>query len=123
MSITLTLPVSKASVTLREVSGFKQREREAIYNGTDGITNAMTGGWKIVKNTLVILVEDWDLELPLPKLDKDPDLNNSLGELDAADFDFLTNHAQTALELLWPNLAKTVENETNPKAPTANSNA
>lgn len=123
MSTVVTLPVSKASVTLREVSSFKQKERESIYKGTEDLSNKMVGAWLVVKNTLALLIEDWELKLPLPKLDKDANYDNSLGELEAGDFDFLQTHAQTALELLWPDLAKSVDSESNPKADTANSNA
>lgn len=123
MSTVVTLPVSGASVTLRDVKSFKQKEREAIYKGTDEISNKMVAAWLVVKNCLAILIDDWDLKLPVPKLDKDAGYENSLGELEAGDFDFLQSHAQTALELLWPDLAKSVESESNPKADTANSNA
>jgi hypothetical protein len=117
MSNKIVLPVSGASVTLKAVSSFKQKEREAIYKGTEEITNKALGGWQIVKNTLSILIEDWDLELPIPRLDP-----NSLGELEVADFETLQKHCEDALKLLWPDLSESIESKADPKADTANSN-
>jgi hypothetical protein len=117
MSKTIILPVSKATVTLKEVKSFKQGDRKKIYEGTDDITNRMVGGWAIIENTLALLIEDWSLELLLPSIKRE-----SLDELEAEDFDTLQEEAQAALGLLWPKLTKTAETDADPKATTADSN-
>jgi len=117
MSIKIVLPVSGASVTLKAVASFKQKEREAIYKDTEDITNKAIGGWQIVKNTLAILIEDWTLDLPLPKLDP-----TVFGELEVADFETLKKHSEEALKLLWPDLSESIASKADPKADTANFN-
>jgi hypothetical protein len=118
MSKTITLPVSGATVVLREVSTFKQGERKKVYAGAADIEDKMLGGWKIVENMLGLLIESWTLDLMVPSIRPE-----SLDDLEAADFDTLQEEAQTAMDLLWPKLAKSLETMADPKAPTDNSKA
>ena len=65
-----------------------------------------------------MLVEDWSFDLIIPAIKID-----NLDELEMKDYDALVEETKDAQKFLFPNLADTDENEADPKAPTANSNA
>jgi hypothetical protein len=65
-----------------------------------------------------MLIEKWSLDLPIP--DKDIE---SLGELEMRDYDFLVEETKEMQKYLFPSLNDSVENEADPKANTADSNA
>jgi hypothetical protein len=114
MSKEIKLPVSKATVVLRDPKSLKQRDRKKVY--VDGEVNLSTG-LQMMENIIAILVESWTLDLLIPSLDV-----NVLGELELADYDVLDAEAKDAMSVLFPSLNKSAENEADPKALTDNSN-
>jgi hypothetical protein len=117
MSKQIALP-SGATATLRDPSSLKQKDRAKLYDGLEGDVTSISSGMQIVTRLISILVEDWSFELIIPSVKEE-----SLGELSIADFDFLSEQAQGAMSVLFPQLAKTVDGDSNPKATTENFNA
>lgn len=117
MSKKIDLP-SGATVTLRDPKNIKYKDRKKLYTSMDIEGSDLTRALAMNDALVAILIESWSFDFPIPAETLD-----SLGELDLADYDTLVEHTQKAQEALFPNLAKTVENEQDPKAPTENSNA
>jgi hypothetical protein len=65
---------------------------------------------------IAMVVTEWSYDLPIPSVSID-----SLGELTPSDFDALIEETKDAQKALFPNIADTVENEADPKAPTGDS--
>lgn len=112
MSRILNLP-SGATATVRATNEYKQKDRQkvvALMNDDEKDTYGLIDG------VISLMVTEWTIALPLPSLKPD-----SLGELDIADYDFLSVEAEGALKALFPRLNATLENEADPKAITENS--
>jgi hypothetical protein len=116
MSKTIALP-SGATVTLKDAATLKQKDRAKVYPlmTTENVSIAATA--ELTDTLLALIVVDWSLDLLIPSVKLE-----SLGELDIADYDALAEHAEPALIALFPSLAKTVQNEQDPKVTTASSN-
>ena len=114
MSKTLTLP-SGATVKLRDPKSLKHKDRKRIYN-IDAESGSYLAGIELLENIIAILVEEWSFDLVPPSVKIE-----SLGELDLADYDALQAECETALGTLFPQLAKTIESEQDPKVITENS--
>jgi len=116
MSNKIELP-SGATVTLKDAAKLKQKDRAKIYPlmTTDNVSIAQTA--ELTNTLLALIITDWTLELIIPSIQYE-----SLGELDIADYDALAEHAEPALIALFPSLAKTIQNEQDPKVTTASSN-
>jgi hypothetical protein len=115
MAEKVTLP-SGATVTLRDPQELRVKDRTKIYsnaNGQEGIMQALS----LTDGLIASLIVEWSFDLIPPAIKID-----SLGELTMADYDTLAEYAGKAQDVIFPNLAKTLENEADPKAPTANSN-
>jgi hypothetical protein len=116
MSKEITLP-SGATVKIRDLKTLKQKDRMRLFPENESQEgNPAYRGYKMFDNTIAVIVEDWSFELVIPSIKSD-----ILGELDVADYDALTEEAKIALEVLFPKTAKTLEAESDPKAPTDNS--
>ena len=114
MSEQVTLP-SGATATLRDPNTLKVKDRKKIFanaNGQEGIMQAMS----LTDGIIACLVTEWSFDLIPPSIKIE-----SLDELSMADYDALSEHAAKAQEVLFPNVAKTLETEADPKADTANS--
>jgi hypothetical protein len=112
----MTLP-SGASVTLRDPSELRVKDRTKIYanaNNQEGILQAIS----FTDGLIACLVVDWSFDLIPPSVSI-----ASLGELQMADYDVLAAKALEAQSVIFPDLNKTLENESNPKVNTADSNA
>lgn len=112
----ITLP-SGHTVTLYDPKGLKVKDRKKIFaaaDGLEGISQIMA----ITDGIISCLVKEWSFDLIPPSIRLE-----SLGELSIADYDTLIESASEAQEVLFPTLNKTLENEADPKADTANSNA
>ena len=116
MSNKISLP-SGATVTIKDASTLKQKDREKIYPLMKGEAVSPATTAELTKTLLAIIITDWSFDLLIPSVQID-----SLGELDIADYDELEKQAEPALLALFPSLAKTIENEQNPKVITASSN-
>lgn len=116
MNKEIKLP-SGATVVFRDPKTLRVKDRNKIYeaagDGDGGIMQAI----KLSNGMLSVLIESWSFDLLIPSLNID-----SLGEMELADYDALQEHSLEAQKTIFPNLGKTVENEQDPKADTANSN-
>jgi hypothetical protein len=115
MSQVVKLP-SGATAKLRDPSTLRVKDRKKVFtaaNGQEGILQALS----LTDGLIACLVEEWSFDLIPPAIKIE-----SLDELEMADYDALAEHAQKAQEVIFPSVAKTKENEADPKADTANSN-
>jgi len=112
----ITLP-SGNTVTLKDPKGLKVKDRKKIFEGADGLEGILQT-MAITDGIISCLIKEWSFDLIPPSVRIE-----SLGELSIADYDTLVQSANEAQEALFPTLNKTIENEENPKADTANSNA
>lgn len=117
MSKQVTLP-SGATVTLKDPSKIRYGDRKRLYKSIDIEGSDLTRAMAMNDALIAMLIEAWSLNVPVPALNAD-----SIDELEIADYDALVEHTKDAQKALFPNLAETVENEADPKAPTENSNA
>jgi hypothetical protein len=115
MSNKITLP-SGATATLKDPSLLKVKDRKALMKSTDVEGGDVAKSMAMQDALISMLVTEWSFDLPIPSVSVD-----SLGELTPADFDALIDLTKDAQKSLFPNIADTVENEADPKAPTANS--
>lgn len=116
MSRIINLP-SGATATLKDPRELKQKDRKRTYVDTKG-EPSLASGLAMMDNLIAVLIEEWSFDLIIPSVKLE-----SLDELSTADYDMLQAEAEEALPLLFPRLSKSVENEADPKATTADSNA
>ena len=117
MSKKITLP-SGATATLKDPSLLKVKDRKALMKSTN-IEGGDVEKSMAMQDTLIsMMVEEWSFDMPIPSKSID-----SLEELSPLDFDALIENTKDIQKALFPSIADTVENEADPKAPTANSNA
>ena len=117
MSKKVTLP-SGATVTLKDPQNLRVKDRKRVLKSAEieggDLSRALALGYALI----AMLVEDWSFDLIIPAIKID-----NLDELEMKDYDALVEETKDAQKFLFPNLADTDENEADPKAPTANSNA
>jgi hypothetical protein len=117
MAKEVTLP-SGATVTLRDPSTIRHKDRKRLFKTLDTVGDGdMSKVFAMGDGLMILLVESWSLDLPVPSVNPE-----SLDEMEIADYDALVEHTKELQKALFPSLADTVENETDPKAPTENSN-
>ena len=110
-SKTIVLPMSKATVVLKDPTLLRVKDRKKVYraaSGEEGIMQALS----LVDGLIAILVESWTLDLIIPSVKID-----SLDELEMADYDLLAKEAEEAQKVLFPALGKTDESEANTESP------
>jgi len=118
MSKKVTLP-SGATVSLKDPSTLRVKDRKKVMTTADSATGGdLARALALSDALLAMLVEDWSFDLPIPSIQM-----SSVDELEMKDYDALVEHTKEAQKALFPSLADTTENETDPKATTANSNA
>jgi hypothetical protein len=115
MSKKITLP-SGATATLKDYASLKVKDRKAVLKSTEVDGGDLTKSMALQDALISMLVEAWSFDLPIPSKNID-----SIGELTPADFDALIEETKDAQKSLFPNIADTVENEADPKAPTGDS--
>lgn len=111
------LPVSGAKVVLRDPKSLKQKDRKKIYANTKGMDEGIMTALSLTDGILAIMVESWELDLPLPSI-----RISSLDELDIADYDHLTDLSKEFQKAIFPSLTDKVENAENPDSPFGDSN-
>lgn len=116
MSNKITLP-SGASVTLKDPKKLRVKDRKAILKSSEVEGGELTRAMALGDALIAIMIEEWSFDLPIPAIKID-----SLGELEMHDYDVLVDATKEAQNYLFPSLAETTENETDPKAITENSN-
>lgn len=116
MSETINLPVSGASVTLRDPHLLRQKDREKVWASFSQLDNILIQGVTMTKGLIALIVESWDLDLIIPSVNI-----SSLGELMPGDFDALAEKAADAQTILFGSgFDDTLENESNPDSPKDN---
>ena len=116
MSKKISLP-SGATVTFKDPSTLRVKDRNRVLKAGDGLEGDVAKGIAFTEALLAAVIEDWSYDLLVPSVNP-----ASLEELEIKDYDALIEASQEVNEILFPALAKTKENEQNPKAPTENSN-
>lgn len=99
MARVINLP-SGATVTVRDVREFKQKDRAAIQQilGDDTI-NAGERSTKATQTLFGLLIEEWSFDLIPPNVKPE-----SIGELSLPDYDALEVEGLKAMDVLFPSL-------------------
>jgi len=113
----ITLPITKATVKLRDPKTIKQKDRKLAFRTMSKEDEGVMRGVVLIDALIAILVEDWTLDLVIPSINIE-----ILDELELADYDALQEEALAAQKVLFPNPTKDDETVKDPKAPTTNSN-
>ena len=116
MSNQVTLP-SGTTVTLRDPKTIRHKDRKLLFKSLDNNDGERSKVFAMGDALIILLVESWSLDIPIPSIAAD-----SIDNMEIADYDALVEHTKELQKVLFPNLADTVENEQDPKATTANSN-
>lgn len=118
MSKKITLP-SGATASLKDPSLLRVKDRKRVMTTADEAKGGdLAKALALGDALLAMLVEEWSFDLPIPAAKLE-----SLDELEMKDYDYLVEQTKDAQKILFPTLADTPENEKDPKAITANSNA
>lgn len=116
MSKEIKLP-SGATAVIRDPKTLKHKDRVAVMTGMTADASDPASAMQLQARFIAVLVESWTLELLPPSVKPE-----SIGELEIADYDRLAEEVNDAMPILFPQLAKTVEAEADPKVITENSN-
>ena len=117
MSKKITLP-SGATVTLKDPQNLRVKDRKRVMKSAETEGGDLSRALALGDALIAMLVEDWSFDLLIPAVKID-----NLDELEMKDYDALVEETKDAQKYLFPNLAETDDNEADPKALTADSNA
>ena len=117
MSKKVTLP-SGATATLKDPKNLKVKDRKRVMRSAEAEGGDLSRAMALSDALIAMLVEDWSFDLVIPAVKIDV-----LDDLDMKDYDYLIEQTKEAQKVLFPSLAETPENEADPKAISANSNA
>ena len=117
MSKKITLP-SGATVTLKDPQNLRVKDRKRVLKSAETEGGDLSRALALGDALIAMLVEDWSFDLLIPAVKID-----NLDELEMKDYDALVEETKDAQKYLFPNLSETDENEADPKALTADSNA
>jgi len=117
MSKKVTLP-SGATVTLKDAKKIRYGDRKYLYKAMEIEGTDLVRAMALNDALVTLLIEEWSLDVPIPSAKAE-----SIDQLEVQDYDALIEETKEIQKALFPNLSDTVENEADPKAPTANSNA
>ena len=117
MSKKITLP-SGATVTLKDPQNLRVKDRKRVLKSAETEGGDLSRALALGDALIAMLVEDWSFDLHIPSIKID-----NLDELEMKDYDALVDETKDAQKYLFPNLSETDENEADPKALTADSNA
>ena len=112
---TITLP-SGATVVVRDPLTVKQGDRRKVFSKVKQDDVSFDTTMEVSYAVIGIMVESWTLDLLPPSVK--PEI---LDELSLPDFDVLQEEATEFMKALFPNLAKTEESDSDPKATTGES--
>jgi hypothetical protein len=116
MSRKITLP-SGASVTIKDSTDLKVKDRNRIMRAGDKDTDAEKG-IAIGNALLAAIIQEWSYDLLIPAVKED-----SIEELPIPDYVALMKETETLTKELFPDLNDTDQNRQNPDSPLENSNA
>jgi hypothetical protein len=114
MSKEVKLP-SGATVVLKDPSLLRVKDRKKVIQASDSTEGELARALVLGDALIAMLVESWSFDLIPPAIKLE-----SLDELEIPDYDALVEATKDAQAKLFPSVAKTIENEQNPKADTAN---
>lgn len=107
----VTLPMSKATVTLREPSTLRVKDRKRVVAAANDQTGTMQA-LSVTDGLIAALVVEWSLDLIIPSVRLE-----SLDEMEIADYDYLAEFAKDAIAVLFPQTERTLETANNPLSP------
>lgn len=113
----ISLP-SGASVTLKDPKTLKVKHRKAIITASEAYEGQLSRAYALGDALIACMVEEWSFDLLIPSVQI-----QSLDELTPEDYDTLQEACKDVQKYLFPSLSKNDENDNDPKATTANSNA
>jgi len=116
MSKKITLP-SGATVTIKDASSLKVKDRNRIMRAGDS-ENQAEKGIAIGNALLATIIEDWSYDLLIPSVKED-----SIEELPIKDYVALMKETESLTKDLFPDLSDTDENKLNADSPLDGSNA
>ncbi len=114
MSKEVKLP-SGATVVLKDPSLLRVKDRKKVIQASDSTEGELARALVLGDALIAMLVESWSFDLIPPAIKLE-----SLDELEIPDYDALVEATKDAQAKLFPSVAKTIENEKDPKADTAN---
>jgi hypothetical protein len=117
MSKEITLP-SGATVKLRDPESLLKKDRDKIGEISSKAEGEFMQASAMQDGFIAVSVIEWSFDLVPPSIRL-----ASLGELTPKDYDALAEEALKAADYLFPSVQETKENQENPKADSANSNA
>ena len=106
---------SGATVTIKDAANLKVKDRNRIVLAGNGASDAEKG-IAIGNALLVTIIEDWSYDLMVPSVKEE-----SIEELPIKDYVELMKHTEDLTKDLFPDLADTDKNRTNPDSPLENS--
>lgn len=112
----ITLP-SGATVTLRDPSELKIKDRKKVIKASEVEGGTLSQASAMGEALLAIMVEDWSFDLIIPSVRIE-----TLEELSPKDYDALVKETSDASSFLFPKLADTDENAKDADSPLDNSN-
>ena len=115
MANKITLP-SGATVTLKDTSTLKIRDRKKIIKASESESGEMSKAVALGDAILAMMIEDWSFDLLIPSLKID-----SIDDLEPADYDALVKATEDASVYLFPKLQDNDENKADPTSPLDNS--
>jgi len=116
MSKKINLP-SGATVTVKDAVDLKVKDRNRIMRAGDSESQSERG-IAIGNALLAAIIEDWSYDLLIPSVKID-----SIEELPIKDYVELMKETDSLTKELFPDLTDSVENASDPKVITENSNA
>ena len=102
---------SGATVTIKDAANLKVKDRNRIVLAGNGTSDAEKG-IAIGNALLVTIIEDWYYDLMVPSVKEE-----SIEELPIKDYVELMKHTEDLTKDLFPDLADTDKNRTNPDSP------
>ena len=96
----VTLP-SGNTVTLRDPKTLKVKDRKKILKAAGEQDTTIAQGLTIIDGLIAMLIEDWSFDFIVPSVKID-----SLDELDIADYDRLSEEAESARAVLFPTFSE-----------------
>lgn len=127
---TITLPLSGATVKLRDYKTLKYKDRRRVWasmNNKASEEGQPATGVITIEAVMALIILEWSFldpsgePVPVPSETESPE--DSLGELDNEDFEYLLNYAHDANTILFGGgFAKTLENQKDKDSPLDNLN-
>lgn len=92
----VTLP-SGNTVTLKDPKSLRVGDRKKILKAVGEQDTAIAQGLTMIDGLIAMLIEEWSFDLMIPSVKLD-----SLDQLDIADYDALSQEAESARAVLFP---------------------